>query len=481
MKFLPYYYYAPVFFKKTKIIFDFIDPQYLDDIKINAAFVKYINEIKKEPHFNDFEIFYDDFEKSYSKNEECSLEDIGLKAIQLEETILKATDYNQFYLSSPWVLTDRYFYPFGFRHIGSSRHALLYSCQLKGIGRNNLTHRGDFFHSWGGYPFSKNINALVNNIYIDETTPLGSLPIWGAARFTEFSIGSEMQSPALQIRDSNAYRLAHFDPGTSLTDKRVNNLIIDHLKDKWNVSSVSDVKQRALGQYLSYFQRGISPNSSLIPENMLFDARAIDTDEYEIFVSSKPVFTLSFLIQDKNLISLIKDKSLKECYRILKESGCLMRCENIFRIKSSWTMYAGIIDQLYDEKIDFKKNNDLLLNSLQAHGDKEMTKILTAFIKDVPVTISPNSSFKKVTPEIQSYFDNLNLVYGQLAGYEKEGSIYKITFSQDSSAYPLRHYAEKMTNLFLSESLPMNSTQDAIANFERLKNGLVQFIQQKAI
>ena len=144
-------------------------------------------------------------------------------------------------------------------------------------------------------------------------------------------------------------------------------------------------------------------------------------------------------------------------------------------------MYAGIIDQLYDERIDFKKNNDLLLNSLQALGDKEMTKILTAFIKDVPVTISPNSSFKKLTPEIQSYFDNLNLVYGQLAGYENEGSIYKITFSQDSSAYPLRHYAEKMTNLFLSESLPMNSTQDAIANFERLKNGLVQFIQQKAI
>lgn len=479
MKAFPNYYYAPVFIKTSKIHFDFIDRHYLDELQKNACYASFILQQKGEPLYNKFNVIDQNFLQYYEKMPTVSLDSLGLQVIQPENTILTASDYENFYLNKPWALTDRYFYPFGYRHIGSSRHLLLYNCQLKGVGRNGLTHRGDFFHSWGGYPLSKNISAIINNIYIQQVTPCGALPIWASARFDEMSIPSEIQSPSLQIRDANAYRLAHFDLGASVNDKQSGQMIIDHLKNNYNLHTAMDVKQRGLYQYLSYFQNGISPRSSLIPENILFDSRAIDTDEYEIFLTNRPVVTLSFLVKDKKIIDSLKGMTLPDILKTMTENKFPVRCENLFRIKSSWIIFSTIVDQLYgssDNHLEMNHQlfNDALMNSKEF--GQEISAGLKVFLEDIPQTLTPVTKFKDFSEEMKNDIQHFHLISGKQTGFEGEGDIYQLTFSRNASASPLENFTDKMIRLYSTEKLPFYTPEEAMFNYDSLKKSVIQLI-----
>ncbi len=481
MKNLPSYYYVPVFFKREEIIYDFINPDFLDDIKLNARFVHFACEAKNDFRFYDSEARKKDFEASALFNEEIPVEDIGIKVIQYNDTILKASDYDEFTMQSPWVLTDRYFYPFGFRHIGSSRHALLYNCQLKGVGRNSLTHRGDFLHSWGGYPYFHAVNSMIYNLYIDSVTPLGALPIWATARYKHLSIASELQSPALQIRDSRDYRLSHFDPGTSLSDKTVNKLITQDLKLKFQTDQIDEIKKIVVKQYAAYFQHGINPSSSLIPENLLFSGQAIDTDEFEILLTKSPVLTITFSYQDLITLEEIQKLSFPEIFTTFKKLGIKARCENLFRIHGSWILYSGILDQLFDLPVNFLENHNMLLDSLDSVTPHPiMRKLIRAFLNSPPTTLVPNASLSVIPDDVIQDLNSMSVVDGTFAKVMSEKA-YRLVFSSGEKVYPLNYWSGKYCNLSLTDEIQPKSSDMAIASYCSLKQNLTDFIKSKMV
>lgn len=474
---LPFYYYAPVFFKKEEIIFDFINPRFMSDLKRNAAFIDYVSAQEKDQRFYRLDERRADFEESSFFNNDTSPENIGIKVIRPNETILRTIDFNEFYSKAPWVVTDRYFYPHGYRHVGSSRHGLLYNCQLKGIGQNNLTHRGDFLHSWGGYPFYHAITSIINNIYIDETTTLGALPIWAIGRFKNLSIPSEPQSPALQIRSSDCFRMAHYDPGTSLKDKTVNKIIIHDLEKKFKSTNPEEIKSIVVNQYREYFANNINPSSSLIPENLLFDGRAIDTDEYEIHLSKSHIFSFTFNPYQLTTIEDLQKISSRDIVDFFRINKLPARFENLQRITSSWLLYATILDEIYDRAPQQDKNIQMLKDQLFKESLTENEKYIlnyfyeNAFTKDIK-----NFSSSKISDELWEVLLSLKLTSAG-AGKDPTDPTFVLSFSEDEASIPLKSWATKFIEIHLTDKFELRSPDSAASNYKNLEESLKKFIK----
>lgn len=472
---LPHPYYSPVYFKDEEISFDYIDPDYLSDLKLNASYVAFTKSKIKDDRFHSNEERLQEFEASRFFTQDTPLSELGLKVSLPEDSILNAAQAESYY-SQPWLVTDRYFYPFGHRHVGSSRHALLYSCQLKGIGRNSLAHRGDSTHSWGGYTFMMGMNSLISNIYVDACSPLKTLPIWALARYKRLSAPGSLGSPTVMFRDARGYRLAHFEPGSPKLGE-VQKVIREDLESRIGESDLTKIKQKLLGQYIAYLKNGINPRAALIPENILFDGRAIDTDEYDIHLTSAPVVTVAVRLDEfskEEFLNLTPQKAAD--YMLTHE--CTICGDSMARNFGAWKLHTSILDELYGVEKNFEANQEMYLAGMKGELSAVIYTLLETFIEKNPTSLNPMLPAMKLSEEVRGLLKSMHLISGEYAMKEQKQAYY-LSFSSDAKAQRWSDLGNKIMQIYSHELSDSKDPNQATTAFQSLRSNLLRQIKQK--
>lgn len=478
---LPYYYYAPVFFEAADISFEFINPDFIRDLTLNAAFVSFVKSKQNDKRFYALEERIKEFEASDFFTAETNLNELGIKVIVPNDSIL-LTEEDCEYLQACWISTDRYFYPHGFRHIGSSRHGLLYTAQLKGIGRNNLAHRGDYVHAWGGFSLGQAITSMIGNLYIDEVTTLGSLPVWGIARLSKWIMPSDALSPCILYRDARAYRLAHFEPGSNRLDE-LSTRIKSHLEEFHGTSDRNLIRSEVLKHFMSYLENGVNPRSSVIPENLLFDGRAIDTEEYDIFVTSSPVVTLSVNFKDLMTKEEFLQLDSEQVYSLILKDNLPVNCENLTRIFHAWFMYSTILEELFTgHKIDVSTAEQDFIRALSnANFSPALKEFFVGFAREMKGSMALSLKTQRLNPEQKMLLHKMPLLK-EVRRNTADGNLFiYITFARDHGTQNLNDIIGRVVSLTgVNKNTPAQSF-DCMGNYLNLKSTINQLVRNASL
>src|SRR5690606_27213710 len=154
----------------------------------------------------------------------------------------------------------------------------------------------------------------------------------------------DSMSPCILFRDARAYRLAHFEVASNASEK-IMSAIRSQLIDFHQTADIKTIRSRVLKQFVTYLEKGINSRSSVIPENLLFDGRAIDTEEYEIFITKKPVITISVDLKEHFTKDEVKVLDSKTVFEVILQKGLKVYCDNISRVFTSWYIYALILEE----------------------------------------------------------------------------------------------------------------------------------------
>ena len=474
---LPHYFYTPVSFENVEISFEFINEDFLPDLKKNASFVAFVKSKINDVRFFLVEERLKEFEESEFFNQDTPLEELGIKSILPKDTIMLTADVCE-YFNAPWVVTDRYFYPYGFRHIGSSRHALLYTTQLKGIGRNNLAHRADYTHAWGGFALGQALTGLVANIYIDQVTPLGSLPVWAIARLNNWVMPQDSMSPCILFRDARAYRLAHFEVGSNANEKIVS-AINNQLMDFHQTNDIKTIRSRVLKQFVTYLEKGINSRSSVIPENLLFDGRAIDTEEYEIFITKKPVITISVDLKEHFTKDEVKVLDSKTVFEVILQKGLKVYCDNISRVFTSWYIYALILEESLTgirPSMDELKND--FFNALKGTEiNEDEVDLYKHFLEEFTESMRLQLKPRPLSENFLKKLESMHLLDETRYEIQEDKYIFNLHFSRDKHAKNIKGLLSKVLSLVALNKNKKGDAGEGLSNYINLKNIILNMIK----
>jgi hypothetical protein len=160
---------------------------------------------------------------------------------------------------------------------GSSRHCLGNKLQAKGVGRNNLAHNLDYFHSWGGFVTRDCLLSIINEKIILKRTKIGCLKTRAVFKYKVDPI--ENTPCVIALRDSDCFRLSQITKDFISAKER--EFFKKHLAGRFGSLTGDEIFQRVIDHYFHAFSCGIA-HKSIARENLTLDGRFIDCESIEI-------------------------------------------------------------------------------------------------------------------------------------------------------------------------------------------------------
>lgn len=218
--------------------------------------------------------------------------------------------------SELWLMAERFYWDHASFNLGSSRHILIHTLQLKGCGRNPMAIRPDFSHSWGGCYLWQNLKAICFNILYQDLFPMGIQKVAGVSIFLDEFIQEDTKTFELNsmlIREAKTYRLAQLMSGldsNNIKSKREHQKHITDLLDNTSPSYLTNLYY----QYGSMLALGFK-NINITKENVTIDGSLIDYEDItylgnEEFQDFEIKFYYEGKIDDKVLSDYLADCSI---------------------------------------------------------------------------------------------------------------------------------------------------------------------------
>lgn len=183
-----------------------------------------------------------------------------------------------------YLLTEKFFWMWPTVNLGSARHGLLLDYQIKGIGRNPLATRNDYFHSWGGQYLWQGIKAYVTGHILDRIAPLGVLNSnMVSIDQTELNSVLSASSVCQVFREADATRVTQvcteFDPNMKITKERIKNEFLSRVGAK----TFNDHLDQVIFHYAALYLQGMV-HFSVTRENITLEGKLIDYEDVRILV-----------------------------------------------------------------------------------------------------------------------------------------------------------------------------------------------------
>jgi hypothetical protein len=337
-----------------------VNPDVVDRLQLNAAFIAH-HKKKYSKKLDTWHIrSYMKSLKEFNQSERAGLEHYGIKTNQyLEGGKVNPEEFEKLFTTADLALSSERFFAPDFMCQGSSRHALLFDVQLKGVGTNHLNFSQDFHHRWGGFLTRDALRAIFNNEIINARTPLGASEILGLFIYQEKTFNHI--SECIQVRDAQSYRLAQLYPGCTLPeDRKVAQAFLDK---KFNGASSKQILEKILNHYIVSFQNGVQYRS-ISYDNLLLDGVFTDAESVDFTVdkSQAPQFIKIFIPKKFE----VKKETLAW---YMQQFDCFLYSSWLHDLRLMYDMTAYVYDEVYKKK----------------HYDDELfVKMVTPLMKDFP-------------------------------------------------------------------------------------------------
>ena len=412
---LEYLKYYPVWCKHATIRPWLIKPNSIDRLNLNAAYLKALQLVQsplrpEDIVFNIHQLQRHELEIENLSPEE-SLYQLGIISIGTQAgSFINKKEFFDFFKQATVLLASEKFSLPGVVYSGSSRHALLYDVQLKGIGRNSMVSDFNYDHSNGVLTSFDAFKALVSGLVINSRTQLPELECLGIFNYTDHN--SEGLPNAMLVRSTDSYRLAHCWP--SQLNFHEMDIIKKHLSYRFNASSPDQIFSTIIENYIHAFSVGVLHRSPSL-DNLLVDGRWIDAESLD-FTSTKeayPAFIQLFLPDQNN-----NDKA----ELIFNDGDFILDLVNTgldFQFFGSWVhqlKYACVahykfLEELYEIKLsDFDIVFEQILNKYISNDLAFWFKLS----KDYPSCSEILSHFSK-KGELISFHEKDNPVFNDFA------------------------------------------------------------------
>lgn len=279
--------------------------------------------------------------------------------------------------SEMWLPTERFFWTYPPYNLGSSRHILLPSLQLKGSGRNPLAVRPDPVHSWGGQYLWECMKAIAFGHIYKGILPRGLLETMAVSLHHDELISSNVDDYALNstlMREARSYRLTQimtdFDPHASDPKTYYQKLAMDELKKK-----KVTFPESYYFQYGSMLILGLN-DLNITKENVMLDGSLIDYEDISYRGDQNhQCFEIKFLSKKDKKVNTEEEKLNRA---VLYTSNFHMY---LSAIEMTQKAYHRFLEQDFDEDkirsgfLDFIKDMDQKVCSL-SESQVEMLEIL---------------------------------------------------------------------------------------------------------
>jgi hypothetical protein len=286
--------YIAVTFENKAISPWIVDQSKIKQIKLNA---KYLNQVREQ--FNNSasqDVLQTSLAATAPSSSAIELEEVthslGIMSQQISVGGLLDFNHHQEMLSKvELALPAERFYGRPYVNLGSSRHALAWDMQLKGVGFNQLCLNGDFHHRWGGFIVRDALKAFLSDIVASKRTKLGTLHTAAAFIYHDHALGKIPL--ALQLRDAQSYRLAQVHPDfTPQQDKEV---VRQHLCRYFHTQDPELMLQTICEHYTHAVAQGIHFRSISF-DNLTVDGRFLDCESIDFTTDHRPVPRFVILI-----------------------------------------------------------------------------------------------------------------------------------------------------------------------------------------
>lgn len=256
-----------------------------------------------------------------------------------------------------WLPAERFYWEFPCMNLGSSRHILLKSIQLKGSGANPMSVRFDNAHSWGGSYLWSNLKGLSFNILYKGILSKGIQELITISISPEDYHDKKISTYELNsvvARDAKSYRLTQLMGGIDT----------HHPYKKSYQEMVGKLIPEFFEEYLDglYFQYGQMLclgicDLNITKENVMIDGSLIDYEDISYLGDElQQLFTLKLYYADK-----LENK--KDLFEMIKESSVYLSDYHLYldAIEMSCKTYNRFFDENY--KQDTQKGFfDFLIN-----------------------------------------------------------------------------------------------------------------------
>jgi hypothetical protein len=182
-----------------------------------------------------------------------------------KKTILSQKEYDDFLNNNTSLFSERFLH-YDSAHLGSSRHFLLGSVQVKGSGRNMLVSRVDYIHSWGGGQELEGIYSYLISNLLNLQLPSGACPT--------FKIDRLRTGTAQFLRLNSSLRIAQYSQFLSTQEKDSIRLHLEEIHQ--TIDPECMLKKIAFQLSMSSMMNIY--NYSMISENILLNGAVIDCE-----------------------------------------------------------------------------------------------------------------------------------------------------------------------------------------------------------
>jgi hypothetical protein len=346
--------YSTVFLKKAKVVPWIIDETSVDQICLNAEFVKKTICNKPTSRQGLRSRLIDWYSQPLSSSlslDEC-FEYLGIVATSTALNAFISPEEYEARLgdSELSLLTEKFMFPI-VDSAGAGRHVLLKTAQLKSIGRNALCINEDYFHSWGGQMIQDAIKSYVSALYIDQRCKIPSLKIHALCLYDKIVTGG-VQS-VLVVRDARTFRLSQLFPHTLNENEK--ETVRKHLENFFIEKSPIQMIESIIDNYVHAYSVGVR-YEGISPDNLLIDGRWIDTESVNILPEKQSHDTWIQVGIPGNEGELSIEK-FKEFASFLSKDGIFFRDSWIHRLflmsEATYEVYKGLWGDLNFDLISF--------------------------------------------------------------------------------------------------------------------------------
>jgi hypothetical protein len=392
-----------------------INPECVDRLQMNAAFIEHQKKIysKKLDSWH-IRTFMNSL-KAFDPNSRAELHHYGVKSNQYAEGgKLKREEFEKLFTTSDLSLCAERFFAPDFMCQGSSRHALLYDVQLKGVGTNHLNFNQDYHHRWGGFLTRDALRAVFNNEILNARTPLGASEILGLFLFQEKTFQHIQE--CIQVRDATSYRLAQLFPGSTVPEDR--KVAKEFLIQRFNGADSQAMIKTILHHYLMSFRNGVQYRS-ISYDNLLLDGVFTDSESVDFTVdkSQAPQFIKIFV--PKNIE--VKKESMAY---YLGEYDCYFYSSWLHDLRLMYEMNAFIFDEIFqsthfDQELFLEMINSLIqqpeYGNLVQYPSYRETELLPYRQRDLQLLkaqeLEPFMNYNLIDYYTQTYLEGTVLVF----------------------------------------------------------------------
>lgn len=457
--------YTSTYMENTPVAPWIINPNTIERLEQNAAFIKFqksrYSKDNKDWHLKTYMTALRDFDP----NSRSSLSEYGIKTKKYSEGgKTNREDFDRLYNESKLSLSAERFFGPDFLCQGSSRHALLYDLQLKGVGANHLNFSQDFHHRWGGFLTRDALRAIFNNEIINARTPLGASEILGLFIYENKTFNHITE--CIQVRDASSYRLAQLYPGTNfIQDKKVAK---SFLEQKFNGKNSNEILQIILSHYVNSFKNGVQYRS-ITYDNLLLDGVFTDSESVD-FTADKtqvPRFIKIFVPSKVQT----KKEPLKKYF---DNHDCYLFSSWAHDLRKMYHMSTYIYDDIFSRD---HYDNDLFLGSIENLADEPSSLDILNYNSYRETILLPprQSEMKKLSQKDLSPFMDYNLIdHFELSLLE--GTV--LTFCKDRDE-DLRHETVQTQNkleVLVHTEFDKLSLNKAFDNYKILQKSVGRYI-----